>query len=280
MKLRGWLAIGFGAYVAYAVGSQINWGYYKHSGDDMAGALAWPITAGASQEAKARGAALAGEVCGVSMPDFNYRDRSAKFVAMPEQAEVKHFFINGKYSNVIWLGVGWKGRFCMARYAVTMKDEGRMSPIPWRLFPFPRFEWLYQPWIQEQHLIERIPNRPVAPEGVQSLLPGECTTGMIAKGETVRFQMVLPRFGQKVEVDCDWDRDTYGGCKNFEWRKDGHVLSGESDEPGGGTYTMAIHAPPTEAKHYRLRLFWGNLPSCALPDGWTYRGLDAQPDEP
>ncbi len=277
MKLRRWAAIGFGGYVAYAVASQINWGYYKHSGDDMAGKLAWPITDGPDEESRAEAAALAGEVCGVSLPDFNYRDHAAKFVAMAEQAEVRHFFINGRYSNVIWLGVGWKGRFCMARYAVTMKDDGRMSPIPWRLFPFPMFEWLYQPSIVEQHLIERIPNRPAAPEGVQSLFPGECVTGEIAKGDTVRFQMVMPKFGQKVELHCEWDHP-YGRCEDFEWKKDGKIMAKNSDEPGGGTYLVTLRAPSTEAKHYVLELFWGEQPSCQVPDGWTSGAGEALPD--
>lgn len=279
MKLRRWLAIGFGAYVAYAVASQINWGYYKHSGIDMAGALAWPITDGPDEESRAEAAALAGEVCGVSMPDFNYRDRAARFVAMPERDEVRHFFIKGKYSNVIWLGVGWKGGFCMARYSVTMKDIGRMSPIPWRLFPFPRFEWLYQPWIEEQHLIERIPNRPPAPEGVQSLFPGECATGVIAKGETVRFQMVIPNFGQKVNFDCECDHDTHHTCQDVEWKKDGKVLAGESDESGGGTYLVTLRAPPTGSRHYRIKLYWGRQPGCYWPDGWVSGAEAALPDE-
>ena len=279
MKLRGWAAIAFGGYVAYAVASQINWGYYKHSGDDMAGKLAWPITDGPDAESRAEAAALAGEVCGLSMPDFNYRDHAAKFVAMPEQAEVKHFFLKARYSNVIWLGVGWKGRFCMARYSVTMKDIGRMSPIPWRLFPFPRFEWLYQPWIQEKHLVERIPNRPAAPEGVQSLFPGECVTGQIAKGDTVRFQMVMPNLGQEVTFDCECDHDTHHTCQDVEWKKDGKVMAGKIDESGGGTYLVTLRAPPAAPRHYRMRLFWGDLPSCAIPDGWIYGAEAAAPDE-
>ena len=166
----------------------------------------------------------------------------------------------------------------MARYSVTMKDEGRMSPIPWRLFPVPSFEWLYQPWIQEKHLIERIPNRPPAPDGVQSLFPGECATGELGKGQTAKFQMVIPNVGQKVELDCEWDHP-YGRCEDVEWRKDGRVMAGNSDEPGGGTYLISLSAPSDEPKRYRMRMFWGYLPSCYVPEGWISGEGAASPDE-
>ena len=287
MKVRGWLAVGLGGFVVYAVASQINWGYYLHTGINMADDLSWPITTGDKVES----AALAAEVCGDPTMEFDRHDPSATVVSFAEQATVRHFFLNSRYSNIIWLGVGWKGRFCLARYKLVMKDHGWMSPFPRRLLPFPLLEWNYRWEIEEQRLIERLPERPAAPEGVRSLFPGECATGEIHKGETLRFQVVMPSFGQKVEVLSECDGRKSGHPSLEEWRrcvektpdncwpdypplkvelkKDGHLLARESDEPGGGTYEISIRAQSPTTKHYRVALYWGEFPGCPARVGWV-----------
>lgn len=262
MKVGRWVALGFAALIAYPQLSLINWGYHEESGEMMAGALADPFNSDDIEKASA----LASQICGDEVK-FATRDKSTWWVAMPEQSKVKHFFVNSRFRNIIWLVVGWKDRSCLARYQVTMKDDGEVSPLPVRLFP-PIFRWSPKPAMLEERFIERFPNRPKAPDGVRALFPGECVCGEIAKGETLWFQVEVPHLDQKVELVCDWDHDD-GPRLEIEWKRNGQVLTELSDSAGGGNYEIRLRAPVTEAKHYRMFLSWDKVGVCHFPKGWT-----------
>jgi len=267
VRVGKWVARGVGlglvALLAYPQLSRINWGYHEESGQMMAGTVGDPFQSKGKEQANA----LASEVCGGAVI-FDRQDKSTRWVAMPEQAKAEHFFINSKFSDIIWLGVGNKDRFCLARYRLTMKDEGYVDPWPLQLFP-PVFAWFPRPVTVENRFIDRFTGRPKAPDGVRALFPGECVNGEIVKGESLRFQVEMPHLGQKVEFLCDWDhRD--GPPLASEWRRNGQVLTGEYDEPGGGTYEVTLRAPTTEAKRFRMSLYWGWEGVCLCPDGWIY----------
>jgi hypothetical protein len=222
------------------------------------GSNMWTIFKADSDYSAQQAAPLAADVCG-DAEGFDVNDPTLQWITMPEQAVVKHFFFYSKYSNVIWLGVGWKDRFCLARYLVVDRKTGDLSPLPTQLFPYPFFSWFPHSTGVEERLIERLPPPPKPPEGVRSLLPGQCVTGEIAKGGTARFQAQVPYFGQKIGLDAKLEC-IYG--KDFaalvEWTKNGRTIAGLTDESdGGGTYQITLRAPATEAKRYKIGVLWG-----------------------
>src|SRR5450759_1583459 len=199
-----WFLLIVGAFVAWivlpSVILQIEWGYYREDGAGM-GSNMWTIFKADSDYSAKQAAPLAADVCG-DAEGFDVNDPSLQWITMPEQAVVKHFFFYSKYSNVIWLGVGWKDRFCLARYLVVDRKTGDLAPFPTQLFPYPFFPWFPHSTGVEERLIDRLPPSPKPPEGVRSLQPGQCLTGEIAKGGTARFQVQAPYFGQKIGLDA------------------------------------------------------------------------------
>jgi len=268
-----WLLLIVGSFVAWlvlpSVILQVKWGYYKENGASMGGLLS--AIFGAESEYWAKQAApLAAETCG-NAEGFDVKDPSLQWVVMPEHAVVEHFFFYSKYTNVIWLGVGWKERFCLARYLVTDEREGEISPLPTQLIPYPFFPWFPDSTTLGYQFIDRFPPPPKAPEGVRSILPGQCVTGEIAKGDTVQFQVEMPYFGQKIGLDVDLEciyEDNYPGL--VQWTRNGRAIRGLIDDgDGGGAYQIELHAPTTEAKRYAVGIFWGvERLRCPHPKGW------------
>jgi len=256
-----WFLLIVGAFVAWVVLPsvilQVEWGYYNEDAVDMGGSMRAAFKADSEYWAK-QAAPLVAETCG-DADGFDVNDPSLQWVTMPEQDVVKHFFFYGKYSNVIWLGVGWKDRFCLARYLVVDRKTGDLSPLPTQLFPYPFFPWFPHSAGVEERLIERLPPPPKPPEGVRPLLPGQCVTGEIAKGETARFQVQVPYFGQEIKLDvkieCTYEKDL---PEFVEWKKNGHPIAGLTDDShGGGTYWITLRAPTAEAKRYKIGVLWG-----------------------
>jgi hypothetical protein len=269
-----WFLLIVGAFAAWVVLPtvilQTEWGYYREDGVGMGSNISTIFKADSDYWAK-QAPPLAAEVCG-DAEGFDVNDSSLQWTTMPEQSVVKHFFFYSKYSNIIWLGVGWNDRFCLARYLVTDRRERGLYPFPIQLFPYPFFPWFSSHSHNvELRLIERLPPPPTAPEGVRSLLPGQCVTGEIAKGETARFQVQVPNFDQKIGLDAKLEC-IYG--KDFaalvEWSKNGRAIAGLKDESdGGGLYQITLRAPTTEAKPYSVGVFWGvQSLGCVLPKGW------------
>lgn len=268
-----WFLLIVGAFVAWlmlpSVILQVKWGYYEENGAAMPDLTRNAFKAVSYYWAKQDGP-LAAQVCG-NPEGFEADDPSLQWVTMPEQAVVKHFFFYSKYSNVVWLGLGWKDRFCLARYLVVSRNDGFLHPWPTQLIPYPFFPWLPLTNRLEERLIERLPPAPKAPEGVRSILPGQCMTGEIAKGDTLRFQVQMPYFGQKIGLDVDLEciyEKNYPGL--VQWTKNGRAIIGLIDDSdGGGTYQIELHAPATEAKRYAVGVFWGvERLRCPLPKSW------------
>ncbi len=120
-----WLLLIVGAFVAWIVLPTVilngKWGYYQEDGAAMAGGSV--PTFHESKEANSKWAVdLATEVCG-DAEGFDTRDHSLQAVAMPERAMVEHLFYYSSYSNVIWRGLGWKDRYCLARYLVVDRRD-------------------------------------------------------------------------------------------------------------------------------------------------------------
>ncbi len=271
-----WFLLIVGAFVAWVVLPTVilngKWGYYQEDGAAMAGRLEPTFNVSKEYQIK-RATDFVSDVCG-DAEGFDIKDPTLQSVAMPEQAVVEHFFYYGKYSNVIWLGLGWKDRFCLARYLVVDRRDAYLHWLPTQLFPYPFVPLVPGTKRLEERLLDRLPPPPKAPEGVRSLLPGQCVTGELAKGQTARFQVQMRNFGQKIGLDAKLEC-TYG--KDFaalvRWTKNGRPIAGLTDESdGGGLYQITLRAPATEAKPYTVGVFWGvqNL-DCNLPKGWWNR---------
>jgi hypothetical protein len=270
-----WFLLIVGAFVAWlvlpSVILQTKWGYYREDGATMAGRSI--PTFHESEEPNSKWAIdLATEVCG-DAEGFDTQDPTLHSVAMPEQAMVEHLFYYGRYTNVIWFGLGWKDRFCLARYLVAERRDASLYWMPTQLFPY-----LFVPLVPhtkrlEDRLLERLPPPPKAPEGVRSLLPGQCVTGELAKGETARFQVQMPYFGQRigldVDLECVYETD-YEGLVG--WTRNGNPIAGLTDASnGGGLYQITLRAPTTEAKPYIVGVFWGVRDHrCHRPKGWWW----------
>lgn len=263
-----WFLLIVGAFVAWlvlpSVILQTEWGYYQERGEGMASSLGNVFDASTEYWIK-RATNLATEDCG-DAEGFDVNDPSLQWTAMPEQGVVRHFFFYSKYSNVIWLGVGWKSRFCLARYLVVNGKERDISPLPTQLFPYPFFPWFPHTKGVEERLIERLPPPTRPPEGARPLLPGQCVTGELVKGETARFQVQMPYFGQQIQLLF---RD--GDCQHkehpleIEWSKNGQRISGTIDEARtGGLYQIALHSSGEGERHYQVGLYWGMEPWCGI----------------
>jgi len=278
-----WFLLIVGAFVAWlvlpSVILQTEWGYYQEDGTKMARRLESTLNANKEYEIK-WATDLATEVCG-NAEGFDTQDPTLQTIAMPEQAVVEHLLYYGKYSNVIWLGVGWKDRFCLARYLVADRRDGYLHWFPTQLFPYPFLPLVPHTKRLEERLLERLPPPSTAPEGVRSLLPGQCVTGEIAKGETARFQVQMPYFGQKIGLDVHLECICVQDHHEFvEWTRNSHPIAGEMDKSdGGGTYQISLRAPATEAKRYAIGVFWGvQRLGCPLPEGWWKRCPPCIPD--
>ena len=271
-----WFLVIVGAFVAWVVLPTViyygKWGYHTEDGAAMAGGSV--PTFQTSKESNSKWAIdLATEVCG-DAEGFDTQDPSLQAVAMPEQATVEHLFYYGRYSNVIWFGLGWKDRYCLGRYRVTERRDAYLHWFPTQLFPYPFVPLVPGTKRLEDRLLERLPPPPKAPEGVRSLLPGQCVTGELAKGETARFQVQMPYFGQEIRLDvsleCVYEED-YEGL--VEWTKNGNPITGLTDAgDGGGLYQIVLRAPETGAKPYIVGVFWGvRNHRCDRPRDWWWK---------
>ena len=219
MTVRRVLALGAGGLMLIYIGTKIHWGYYEESGYDMASSALRPLST--EGEGYIRGKIskeqLLLDVFGEAVP-FDPEDWSVQRYAWPEEPVVKHFFVNGKYSTYVWIGLGWKGKYSLARYHVTWKDEGRLLLFPGlillRLRPI--FLWDDRHALVGQRFVERVTTRPPAPAGVKSLFPGECDMGRVPEDRTIRFQVVMPPYAGKVTLDLDWDGQETGAPPSDE----------------------------------------------------------------
>jgi hypothetical protein len=265
-----WFLLIVGAFVAWVVLPsvilQVEWGYYREDGAGMASDK-WNIFKTRSIDGGRPASRLAAEVCG-DAEGFDTKDPSLQLAIMPEQALVEHFFRLSKYSNRFWVGVGWKDRYCLARYLATDTKDFGLTPLPTQLFPFPFFPWISFQSEVEERLIERLRLQSTAPEGMHSLLPGQCMTGNIAKGDTLRFRVEMPYFGQKIRLlfrdgDCEHQEHPLA----TEWSKNGQRISGTIDETGtGGVYQIDLHASGNGERHYQVGLYWGMEPRCGVTE--------------
>jgi hypothetical protein len=265
-----WFLLIVGAFVAWVVLPtvilQTTWGYYKEDGVGMASDK-WNIFKSRSMDGGRLASQLVAEVCG-DAEGFDIGDPSLQLAIMPERALVEHFFRLSKYSNRFWVGVGWKNRYCLARYLATDTKDLGLTPLPTQLFPFPFFPWRSFQAEVEERLIERLHLRPTASGGMHSLLPGQCITGEIGKGDTLHFRVEMPYFGQKIQLLF---RD--GDCEHrehplvSEWSKDGQRIAGTIDESGtGGVYQIDLHSPGDGERHYQVGLYWGMAPRCGVTE--------------
>ena len=268
-----WFLLIVGDFVAWlvlpSVILQTEWGYYQERGEGMASSLGNVFDASTEYWIK-RATDLAREDCG-DVEGFDVNDPSLQWTAMPEQAVVQHFFRLAKYSNVVWLGVGWKDRYCLGRYHVTDVRDLGLYPWPTQLFPYPFFPWISLPTRVESRFLGRLPPPSNPPKGVRALFPGQCVTGEIAKGETARFQVEVPYFGQKIKLDIDLECIYEKDHSEFvKWTKSGRPIVGSIDKgDDGGTYQIALRAPTTESKRFAVGVFWGiQRLGCPLPKGW------------
>lgn len=257
-----WTVIGLVAIPLIWFGRLIEWGYHKESGLDMAGELlSWKLPR--SKPDKAR--AFASDVCG-EPADFFRTDPTSYDDAMPEQTVARHFTLYGHYRNIIWVVVGAQDKFCLARYDVSMRKHDCAWPFPY----CNRWSWTS---VDEARLINRIQVRPQVPPGVRAILPGECVTGRLEAGEMAKFQVEIPSFGQQVEVFAFGDNARHARLQ-VGISKDGRPERDSTgrqyvDEDGGGMYLIALTAPATDFKFYRLKTYWGGTgPDCRDPIGW------------
>jgi len=256
----------FIAAVALVVAVQINWGYHVKKGITVA---AGTVDEFHLYDDKAS-AALASEVCGENVPSFGYTQRNAWWIAMPEHKELRHFFIRSPFREVVWVGVGVEDKYCLARYEVIARDRGYVCWMPTRLLPYPWFNWVKLVHVERRTLIERIA-RPRVPDGIKSLLPGECARGRIDPGQEFAYRVTVPRLGQPVEFEFYEDRFGEARLAMTVRAEDGREIPGilKTDENGGGTYDIVVNKPTAKAKHYRLQVNWSNsgIP-CPHPEGW------------
>jgi hypothetical protein len=260
MKKRWIVLAGIFGLPAFLVARRIEWWFHEESGLEMAGALEGQRISNVEPDV-AR--AFVSETCGESV-EFDRTDKSAYWATMPEKAIAKHFTLYGLFRNTIWVAVGTHGRFCLARYEIAQRRHGCVWPFPY---------CNYASWksLDEVRLVERIQTRPKVPPGTQALFPGECATGELPAGASIRFQVEVPSFGQRVEVFAAGDNP--GEAKlEFELTKNGLALESTIDEAGGGTYVVLARAPLTDFKRYVVSVRWGlqggGCPN--PPQGWRY----------
>lgn len=262
------LYVGLLLLVLIYFGRRIEWWYHEENGLVMAGDLSsWNISNVKPSEVHA----FASEVCGEPVKFgedefFVENDKPEYWSTMPEQAISRHFTLYGLFRNTIWVGIGVKGKFCLARFAIAMRRHDCAWPFPY----CNKYSWMS---MDEVKLVERIQTRPKVPPGVQALLPGECATGELAASATVRFQVEIPSFDQALEIHVAGDNRRDAKLE-VEIGKNGQEMKSKGDGPyvdehGGGTYMIALSAPPTDSKHYIVKTYWGWDPSyCPEPHGW------------
>jgi hypothetical protein len=207
--------------------------------------------------------AKAAEICG-DAEGFDVKDPTLRYVYMPVKETIKRFFYYSSYSNIVWAGVGWKDRYCLARYRVTVSPSGYPVPFPVQVFPYPYFRWHDSADI-DYKLLDRVPlRRPSTPEGVRALFPGECWAGKIGTGETLRFQVEMPEVGPEnalhVANDCV---DSIA----YHWTRNGVPIDGKVDKLGGkAVYQIELQGPSPRPKGYaipyQVGVYWGKPPGC------------------
>lgn len=237
---------------------QAHWGWYRESGSAMGDDFRDAFSHGGSYYRR-NAVFYTTEICG-DAEGFDVEDPSVHFVIFAEQ-EPRHFFYYSKYSTILRVGVGWKDRFCTARYFVSERRKGGPLWIPRQLFPYPFFLWFSDAYTVEQRLLERLPPPAKAPDGVRSLAPGQCATGEVPKGEAHRFQVHVPDFVRDVELDPHlYCADGKDWSAIVEWTKDGRPLAWTHPphvSEGGGLYGITVRAPANENMAYSVGLRLG-----------------------
>jgi len=262
MKAWKWVALGCASVPAIFLGSKIEWGFHEESGPGMAGDfLSWKFPQGRPNE----GRAFAQDVCGEPV-DFSQWNSHSYWDAMAELPVARHFFLYGLYRNVVWVVIGTRDKFCLARYEIAMRKHDCAWPFPY----CNRWSWES---LDEVRLINRIQTRPKVPEGVRALLPGECVTGRLDPGERAKFQVEIPNFGQQVDIFAVGDNQRPVMLDVGIGKNGGPVESYTDrdyvDKTGGGTYLISLRAPESDFKFYRLKTYWsGAGANCGPPDGW------------
>jgi len=243
------------------VGSRIEWWYHEESGVSMAGTLSDRL----DRERPHQTEIFASEICGERLR-FESFFPDAYWSAMPEQAISRHFTLYGQYRNIIWMALGMKDRFCLARFEIAMRRHDCAWPFPY----CNRYSWQS---LDEVRLIDRITTRPAAPPGVRALFPGECVTGELAAGTSARFQVEIPGLGQRLKIVAFGD-NRRDGLLEVEIEKNGQALGSYRrkdyvDEPAGGTYQILLRAPPQDMKRYLVLAYWGySHDLCAMSPEW------------
>jgi hypothetical protein len=278
MNTRLWVVLVILAAPLVFLGSKIEWGYHEESGPYMAGRFEeWQLPHGSPTEARA----FASDVCGEPVEDFRTgNDDTSYSYAMAELAVSRHFTLYGLYRNTVWVDIGTKDKFCLARYAIAMRLHGCVWPFPY----CNQYSWSS---LEEVRLINRITTRPKTPPGVRAIFPGECVNGKLEAGEAAKFQVEIPPVGQEVEVFAPGDNPRKVRLQvlvskngqpagDFSDRGD-YSDHGYHDKDGGGTYLIILRAPAEAAKHFILKVFWsGTGPACPEPAGWR----DIDPIDP
>jgi hypothetical protein len=268
MNTRLWVVLVILAAPLVFLGSKIEWGYHEESGPSMAGKFAnWSLDSAEPAEARA----FASEACGEPV-DFSRNSGLWYWDGMPELAVSRHFTLYGLYRNTVWVVIGTKDKFCLARYAIAMRLHGCVWPFPY----CNQYSWSS---LEEARLINRITTRPNVPPGVRAIFPGECVNGKLEAGEAAKFQVEIPPAVQDLEVFAPGDnpRDvrlqvlvSKNGqpAGDFSDRGD-YSDHGYRDKDGGGTYLITLRAPAKAAKHFILNVYWGGGgPACPEPAGW------------
>jgi hypothetical protein len=261
VKTWKWIVLGCVSAPVLFLGSKIEWWFHEEHGPSMAGTLiSWKI----SNTDPAEGRAFASDVCGEPV-DFSRTSKTSYWDAMAELPVSRHFFLYGPFRNTVWVAIGAHDKFCLARYEITMRKHDCAWPFPY----CNRWSWKS---LDEVRLINRIQTRPQAPPGVKAIFPGECVTGRLEAGETAKFQVEIPSFGQEVDIPvvCDGNRVNLevtiskNGAPPQSYT--GHLFH---EDPGGGSYRISVRAPVDDFKFYTIEAYWGGGgPDCKTPVGW------------
>jgi len=250
----GWLVLP----TASALVSREGW---SENGMSMGGELTYFLSHG-----EAGAPTEAAEICG-DAEGFDINDPTLRSVTMPVPATpTRHFYLSW-YSNIVWAGVGWKDRYCLARYRVTVRPFIYPVPFPVQIFPYPLFAWSEDRKNESYKLLERLPLvRPPAPEGVKVLLPGECWAGRIGTGEKLKFQVEMPDVGQQNELHLHYDCE-HPHSLSYHWTRNGQPIDDIVDRKGGkATYQIGLEGPSSRpqgyAIPYQVGVYWGHTPDC------------------